>query len=360
MIDIELIRDLTDAFGPSGFEEDVVEVIKEYKGDLELETDHMNNVFASLKSNKGGRIKILLDAHTDEVGFMVQSILENGLISFMALGGWVNSNIPAHLVKIKNTRGEYIEGITTSKPPHFMNDEERASDKLDIETMYIDVGASSRDEVINYYGIELGDPVAPLVDFKYDEGSQILRGKAFDNRLGCACILETMKRLGDNQDLQVDVIGGFASQEEVGMRGARVSSQRVQPDLAIVFEGSPADDVYYDKRIAQGVLKKGVQIRHMDSSYISSPTFIAYAKELADRDGIKYQAAVRRLGGTNAGAIHVQGQGVPVLVLGIPSRYVHTHYNYCALEDIEATINLAVEVIENLNKESIDRILKRG
>lgn len=359
MIDIELIRDLTDAFGPSGFEEDVVEVIKEYKEDLDLETDHMNNVFASLKSNRGDRIKILLDAHTDEVGFMVQSILDNGLIAFMALGGWVNSNIPAHLVKIKNSRGEYIEAITTSKPPHFMNDEERASDKLDIETMYIDVGASSRQEVEDYYGIQVGDPVAPLVDFKYDEDSQILRGKAFDNRLGCACILETMNRLEANEDLQVDVIGGFASQEEVGMRGARVTSQRVQPDLAIVFEGSPADDVYYEAGIAQGALKEGVQIRHMDSSYISSPSFIAYAKELADRADIKYQSAVRRRGGTNAGAIHVQGDGVPVLVLGIPSRYVHTHYNYCALEDIEATIDLAVEVIENLRKESIDRILKR-
>lgn len=359
MIDINLIRDLTDAFGPSGFEEDVVEVIKKYNKGLDLETDSMNNVFTHLGSNTGDRIKILLDAHTDEVGFMVQSILENGLIAFMALGGWVNSNIPAHLVKIKNGRGEYIEGITTSKPPHFMTDEERASDKLDIETMYIDVGASSRDEVVNYYGIEVGDPVAPLVDFKYDNETGILRGKAFDNRLGCACILETMNRLKKSSGLEVDVVGGFASQEEVGMRGAKVTSQRVRPDLAIVFEGSPADDVYYERGIAQGVLKSGVQIRHMDQSYIGNPDYIRYAKEIAREENIKFQSAIRRRGGTNAGALHVHGDGVPVLVLGIPSRYVHTHYNYCSIEDVEATIDLAVKVIQNLNKESIDRILKR-
>lgn len=359
MIDIKLIRDLTDAFGPSGFEEDVVEVIRDYAGDFQIETDSMNNVFTSLETNTGDRPRILLDAHSDEVGFMVQSILENGLISFVTLGGWVASNIPAHLVRIKNRKGQYIEGITVSKPPHFMTDEERADDKLSIESMYIDVGASSRQETQDYYGIEVGDPIAPLVNFNYQEDSKILRGKAFDNRLGCLCIIETMKRLKKVKDLEVDLVGGFASQEEVGMRGARVTSQRLKPDLAIVFEGSPADDIYFERGLAQGVLGEGAQIRHMDQSYIGNPEYIKFAKEIGDREGIKYQAAVRRRGGTNAGAIHLADEGVPVLVLGIPSRYVHTHYNYCSMEDIESTINLAVKLIENLDKDSIGRILKK-
>lgn len=359
MIDIKLVGDLTDAFGPSGFEEDVVDVIKNNTRDLEIETDAMNNVFAGLTGNTGKRLKILLDAHTDEVGFMVQSILSNGLISFVALGGWVNSNIPAHLVKIKNSKGEYIEGVTSSKPPHFMTDEERQNDKLNIETMYIDVGARDRDEVMNYYGIEVGDPIAPLVNFKYDNDSKILRGKAFDNRLGCLCIIETMNRLNKSQDLEIDVIGGFASQEEVGMRGAKVTSEKIKADLAIVFEGSPADDVYFEKGIAQGSLKEGTQIRHMDQSYIGNPEYIRYAKDIANRENIKFQSAVRRRGGTNAGAIHLSNEGVPVLVLGIPSRYVHTHYNYCSMEDIQSTIDLAVKLIESLKEESINRILKK-
>jgi putative aminopeptidase FrvX len=293
------------------------------------------------------------------VGFIVQSINSKGLISFATLGGWVTSNIPAHTVKIKNSKGELITGIITSKPPHFMTDAERASDRPDIDYLYIDVGATSRKEVVEDFGIQVGDPVMPDVTFEYNKKNGILRGKAFDNRLGCACIIETLNALKNKADLNVDVVGAFAAQEEVGMRGATVTSQVVAPDLAIVFEGSPADDLYFDEFTAQCALKKGVQIRHMDQSYISNTEFIRFAKELADASGIKYQSAVRKRGSTNAGKIHLEGKSVPVLVLGIPSRYVHTHYNFCAEEDIDATVNLAVEVIKNLNEESINRIMRK-
>ena len=155
-------------------------------------------------------------------------------------------------------------------------------------------------------------------------------------------------------DIGIDVIGALASQEEVGTRGAYVTSQVVQPDYAIVFEGSPADDLYYDAYTAQCALKKGAQIRHMDSSYISHRRFIDFAKNLADIHHIPYQSAVRRKGGTNAGKIHVQGKSVPVLVLGVPSRYVHTHYNFAALDDLHSTVSLAVEVIKSLQIDSLN------
>ena len=240
-----------------------------------------------------------------------------------------------------------------------MNDSERANDKLDLESMYIDVGATSRREVVEDFGIQVGDPVMPDVTFQYNENHNTLLGKAFDNRLGCVCIIETMKALLGNEPLVVDVVGGFASQEEVGMRGAQITSQVVKPDLSIVFEGSPADDLYYDEFQAQCSLKKGVQIRHMDQSYISNPEYILYAKKLADKNGIRYQSSIRRRGSTNAGKIHLAHKAVPVLVLGIPSRYVHTHYNFCALEDISSTVDLAVEVIKNFNEKSLNKIFKR-
>lgn len=358
MVDINLIRDITNAFGPSGFEDDVVKVIMEYGKSFNLESDAMNNVFASLKGNTGKKPVILLDAHSDEVGFIVQHISRNGLISVLNLGGWVGNNVPAHTFKIKNIKGELITGITVSKPPHFMSDEERAKDKINMYSVFIDVGATSRKEVMEIFGIQVGDPIMPDVKFQYNEKNDTLFGKAFDNRLGCACIIETMKSL-EESELAVDVVGGFASQEEVGMRGAQVTSQVVRPDLAIVFEGSPADDLYFDEYEAQCALKKGVQIRHMDQSYVSSPSFIAYAKDLADKNNIKYQSAVRRRGSTNAGKIHLAHKAVPVLVLGIPSRFVHTHYNYCALEDINSTVDLAVQVIKNFNSESLNKIFKR-
>ena len=157
----------------------------------------------------------------------------------------------------------------------------------------------------------------------------------------------------------MDVVGAFASQEEVGIRGAKVTTQVVQPDLAIVFEGSPADDPYFSIGLAQGALKKGVQIRRLDSSYISNTDFIEFAHKIGDKFGIKYQDAVRRGGGTDAGAINLSAKATPVLTLGIPSRYVHSHHNFCAMEDIDAAIQLAAEVIRALDEENTKKILRQ-
>ena len=345
---LKRIEALSNAFGPSGFEEDVVKEILSMNLPLYIEVDAMNNVYLSLKSNTGNRPKIMLDAHHDEVGFMVQSITANGLISIATLGGWVPTNVPAHTVLIKTQSGDYVRGIVASKPPHFMSEKEKAA-PLEIESLLIDVGVTSREEVIDTYGIQVGDPIAPEVQFSYETKTGILFGKAFDNRLGCVSVIETLLRLTEHGDPGVDVVGAMATPEEVGTRGAYVTSQVVKPDYAIVFEGSPADDLYFDRFTTQCALKAGTQIRHLDSSYVSHRGFIDFAKGIADAKSIKYQSAVRRKGGTNAGRIHLQGKAVPVLVLGVPSRYVHTHYNYSALEDIESTVALAFEVVQKIN-----------
>lgn len=342
---LKLIEELSNAFGPSGFEDEVVTVIKAHADDFNVEVDLMHNVYLHLKRNTGNRPVIMLDAHLDEVGFMVQSIQANGLIAIAPLGGWVPTNIPAHTVIIKNQKGEKIKGIVVSKPPHFMSEKEKNT-ALDIETLRIDVGVTSREDVTDRFGIQVGDPIAPDVIFEHNPHTDILFGKSFDNRLGCAAVIATMKQLNALHDLKFDVIGALASQEEVGTRGAYVTSQIVKPDYAIVFEGSPADDLYFDTYTAQCVLKKGVQIRHMDASYISHQKFISFTKEIAMRNQINIQPAVRRKGSTNAGRIHMQGKAVPVLVLGMPTRYVHTHYNYSALSDVEETVKLAVKVIK--------------
>lgn len=371
MADLKMIEDLTNAFGPSGFEEEVVQAVKAHGGTLFLEQDAMLNVYAymdeaarkALQAERKDRERpvLMLDAHSDEVGFMVQNIEENGLLDIICLGGIHNTNIPAHSVIVRNGEGKKIRGITTSKPVHFLTAAERADNSLNIEDIRIDVGASSRREVKEEYGIAVGDPVMPDVRFEFDGEHGICYGKAFDNRLGCVSILETMKALQkEEKELAVQVVGAFAAQEEVGTRGAQVTSQQVLPDLAIVFEGSPADDFYFRPGIAQCSLKAGTQIRHLDASYVSNPELIRLAHEVGGRCGIKYQDAVRRGGSTNAGKISLTGTAVPVLVLGIPSRYVHTHYNFCAAEDIDATVNMAVEVIRSLDRERLDRVLRRG
>ena len=218
------------------------------------------------------------------------------------------------------------------------------------------VGATSKDEVANTFNIRVGDPIAPKVEFDYNKELEVCYGKAFDNRVGCFCIIETLKLLSREKDLGFDIIGAFAAQEEVGTRGAQITSQVVKPDLAIVFEGSPADDLYYSKGIAQSVLKNGTQIRNLDQGYIGNHKFIRYAEDIAEEKHIKFQNAVRRGGSTNAAKISLFNKAVPVLVLGIPSRYVHSHYNFCAKADIEATVKLAYEIIVSL-KDNINKIL---
>lgn len=382
MIDMEMLRDLTDAFGPSGFEEDVAKVIAKHCGSMDAVNDAMNNVYVRLEgpvlealadggrwaggcrkaapaessgSTERKRPVIMLDAHTDECGFMVQGIMENGLLNMIMLGGMDLPSLPAHTVLVRTGSGRKIRGITTSRPVHFMTEKDRSA-PLDIESMFIDVGASSKEKVLEL-GIRVGDPAVPEVRFEYDAERELCFGKAFDNRMGCACILHTMRELNglrkQGWEPFVDVIGAFAAQEEVGTRGADVTAAQVQPDLAIVFEGSPADDFYYGKEKSQGALHGGTQIRCMDKSYITNPTFLEYAHELAREIQIPCQDTVRRGGSTNAGKISLSGRAVPTLVLGIPSRYVHSHYNFCAKEDIESTVRLAVEVIRNLNAERI-------
>ena len=220
MADINIIKDWSNAFGPSGFEEKVLKEVKKHCEGLELKNDAMNNVYASMPGKKGGRPVFMLDAHTDECGFMVQAIQENGLLSIITLGGFHMTSLPAHTVIVRTASGRKIKGITTSKPVHFMTAAQKADNSLAIEDILVDVGAVSRDEVVNELGIQVGDPIMPDVTFEYDEERGLCMGKAFDNRLGCMCIIETMQALKEESDqLAVDVVGAFASQEEVGMRG---------------------------------------------------------------------------------------------------------------------------------------------
>lgn len=350
---LDLIRELTNANGISGFEKEVTEVVRKYTNpNVKYSRDRMKNVFLELKSNTGTKPVVMLDAHSDEVGFMVQSINVKGLIKFIAIGGWQGANVGAHAVRIRNNKGEYIKGITTSKPPHFMSEAERKAPPQ-ISNMYIDVGAKNRQEVIEDFGIEIASPVVPDVEFIYNEKNDVMRAKAFDNRIGCACEVALLDILA-KEDLPVDVIGAISTQEEVGLRGAQVTSNVIEPDFAIVFEGTPADDGHTDKYSCQAGMGQGPQVRHRDGSMITHPEFLAFARSVAKELDIPFQDAVRTGGGTNAGKIHLAHKGVPTIVIGVPARYIHSHYGYCSFEDFDNTVKWAAEIIRRLDKKTID------
>lgn len=349
---INMIEELTNTFGAPGFEDEVIEKIKKEVNFLSAERDSINNLYIGLGERDTSIPTVALDCHTDEVGFIVENINRNGSISFLTLGGWHVGNVPASAVVIKNNKGEYIKGVVTSKPPHFMTDEEK--NRLPkMSELTIDIGTSSYEETVELYGIEVGNSIVPDVSFVYDEKIGIMRAKAFDNRLGCAASIEVLKAVKNNGIKNVNVVGAFASQEEVGLRGAQVAAYRVKPDFAIVFEGSPADDSFKEGTASHGALKKGVQLRVVDGAMISNPRVLKFARDIADKKGIKYQIIAREKGSTNGGKYHISETGIPVLVLGIPTRYIHTHYSYASIDDLTAAISLAVEVIKELNKDII-------
>jgi putative aminopeptidase FrvX len=217
------------------------------------------------------------------------------------------------------------------------------------------VGATSYEEAVQLFKIEIGAPVIPFATFSYVEETSVMCGKAFDNRLGCNAVVETMLALAETP-LTVNLVGAISAQEEVGLRGAGINARKIVPDIAIVFEGTPADDTFKNAYDSQGALKKGTQIRHFDRSMIANADLIAYAIETAKAEGITFQRAVREGGGTNAGAIHLANAGVPCLVLGTPVRYAHTHHGYSAVADQDATIALAKAVIEKISSEDKERL----
>ena len=352
MKNIEMIRDFSNANGVSGFEDEVLEIARKYApSSLSLSEDRMRNFYLRRPEDKGARPVVQLDGHSDEVGFMVQAIKPDGTLQFITIGGWVNSNIPAHKVRVKTVNGDYIPGIVAAKPPHFMSASEKGR-APEVSEMAIDIGASSYDEAYNDFGIRIAAPVVPDVDFTYDEKHDLMIGKAFDCRLGCAAILATLDAIKDDS-LSVDVVGAMSVQEEVGCRGAKVTASTVKPDIAIVFEGCPADDTVQPGYLIQTAIHKGPMLRHIDVSMITNPRYQKYALDLARRLNIPVQESVRTGGSTNGSAIHLSGEGIPVIVIGLPVRYIHSHYGIASYADFENAVKLAAEIIRTLDADII-------
>ncbi len=352
-MEIKMIEELSMAKGISGFEDEVVKIIRNYsEGHGTMKEDSLRNLYVYRKGNTGNRPIVQLDSHSDEVGFMIQAIKSNGTLQIVPIGSWVPYNIPAHKVWVRNSDGEYISGIVGSKPPHYMSEADKKAN-LEMNHFFVDVGASSLDEAVNDYKLRIGEPVVPCADFEYNDKQGIIMGKAFDNRLGCAGAISTLRALA-NEDLKVDIVSGFASQEEVGARGAIVTTRVIKPDLAICFEGCPADDTFLGTYEMQTVLKKGPMLRHIDARMITNPRYQRFTLDLAKRKGVQVQEAVRSMGSTNGGSIHISNSGIPTIVIGVPVRYAHTHYGISSYFDYENSVKLAYELLKELDADIIN------
>ena len=347
----DLIKNLSNAFGVSGYENEVSDIATKYLEEIaNIRKDKIGNLYISEKKRNVQNdqpLKILLDAHLDEVGFVVQAIHDNGMIDFLPVGGWDVHNVPAHTVIIKTHTGSKIKGITASIPPHFMTEEQKKA-PLSFDKLVIDVGTSSKKETESL-GIEIGNPIVPDVEFEA-LNDHLFLGKAFDCRIGCACLLETYRTYSENlNNNQIALQAVLSSQEEVGERGSTVAAQQIDADIAIVFEGCPADDTFTPKYKIQSAMGKGPMLRHHDVSMITHPGFQRFAIELAKEYNLPLQRSVRKGGGTNGAAYSMSKNGIPCIVIGIPVRYAHSHYCFTDYRDYQNAKALALKIIEILN-----------
>ncbi len=349
---IEMIEALSNGNGASGFEDEITTILRGYGEGLgQFSEDCMRNLYLSRRQNCGDKPIVQINAHSDEVAFMVQAIQPNGMLRFITLGGWVANNIPAHRVRVRNADGEYIPGVIASKPPHFMTEAEKNA-PADISSMAIDIGAGSAQEAVRNFRIRIGEPVVPDVAFEYFPGRDLMFGKAFDCRLGCAASIQTLREL-EHEELAVNITCDYSVQEEVGLRGAGVTAGSIKPDAAIVFEGCPADDTFSESYMIQTAIKHGPMLRHIDKSMITNPRFQRFALGLAEEKDIPVQESVRTGGSTNGAPIHVSGHGVPTIVIGLPVRYIHTHYGIASFSDFGNAVRLACCILKALKQEVI-------
>lgn len=350
---LEFISALSNACGASGFEDDVLTAAKAAYPDADsVEEDSIRNLYFNRTRSPQDKPVLMLDAHSDEVGFMIHSIHPNGTLRFVLLGGIALNTLASSKVRVRTALGTYIPGIIAAKPPHFMSEAEKKSGPATIDSFIIDVGAESYEDAVTNYHIRIGEPAVPDVSFAYDPVHDRMFGKAFDCRVGCAALLEAMKRLAQ-ESLSVHVTGVLSSQEEVGERGASVAVHTVQPQIAICFEGCPADDTFTEPYAVQTALGKGPMLRFIDRQMITNPRFMRFAIDLAAEKQIPLQLSVREGGATNGAVIHRGPGSIPVIVIGIPVRYIHSQNGIASYQDFAHAVDLAVELAKALTPDII-------
>jgi len=342
---IALLRELSDAFGVSGFEnevrERVDEAIRPFVDDIEV--DPLGNLIAT-RGGTDDRI-LMLDAHTDEVGFLVKWIDDAGFLRFAPLGGWDERIIPGHRVEIRTRSGEIRYGVIGASPPHILAPEERKA-PIPLEKLFIDIGATSRHEATDM-GVRIGDPLTIHYPF-LELADGYVTGKAFDDRAGCTVLIETARRLAD-VDLPMKTVFSFSFGEEVGLRGARTAAFRIDPDLALAVEGTiGADTPGVNEENQPTRLGRGPAISVADRSIIAEPRIVRALEGAAEEAAIPYQYKLPTYGGSDAGAIHLSRGGIPAGIVSVPCRFIHSPISTLRLNDLENTIRLVVRFVQSL------------
>ncbi|MGD2177005.1 MAG: M42 family metallopeptidase, partial [Anaerolineae bacterium] len=337
-------RELSEAFGVSGNEDDVRAVVLDAVRDHVdgFEVDALGNVLTIKRGTGQDRIRVMLAAHMDEIGLMIVGHDDDGFLKVRAVGGIDPRLLPGTLLVVGPDR---IPGVVGIKPIHLVESDEM--DKVSkVDDLVVDVGAKGKDEA---------QKLAPLGTYatfatRFRELGPTVTGKAFDDRVGCAVLVELLQ--GDR--FRFDLHAAFTVQEEVGLRGARVAAFAIDPHCSFALEGTIADEIPKDKDVSPTTeLGKGPAITVMDRSFIADRRLVRLLTETAEAYDIPYQIKQPGIGGTDAGAMHLAREGVPSTTVAVPSRYIHSPVALLSLEDFDNTVRLMRQALSRLTRETL-------
>lgn len=352
---IQLLKELTAANGIAGREMQVKSIMKHYLAPISdaIVEDNLGGIFGKKTATNGSK-SILISGHMDEVGFLVTKIDKDGYLSFNPIGGWWNQVMLSQKVTITTDDGKALRGIIGSKPPHVLSPEERKK-TVDIKNMYIDIGVNSKEET-EQAGVSVGNMVTPYSEFETLANDKYMTAKAFDNRYGCALAIDVLNELKD-ETIDINLYSGATVQEEVGLRGAKVAAQTIQPDLAIAVDVAVAFDTPgLSGQTSDSYLGGGPVVIMMDASSIAHEGLRQHIKEVAKQHHIDIQWDTTPGGGTDAGSIHVANEGIPTITLGVALRYMHSNVSVIHKDDYDRSVRLVAEIVRSLNDHTYNNI----
>ena len=346
-----LLKDLCDTVGPSGYEQDIqrkiLHLVKDHVDDYQV--DAIGNLIVKKNATHSQFPSLLMAAHSDEIGFVVKKIEKNGLIRFEKVGGFDDRILLSQPVMIKSENGP-VHGVIGTISAHYVkwDDPNRVSNHRDL---YIDVGGLTGEEVISM-GIKVGQPISYGTELKKTgtEHSPKVMGKALDDRAGSALLIDLIHQLNENTYEHGDLYMAFTVQEEVGLRGASVVAASMKPDYAIAIDTTPTSDTNDVLMTGTRVLGGGPCVKLADKSLISHPLISQHLMKVANERSIPYQEEIFMGIGTDAGAIHMTGEGVATGALSIPSRYTHTPHEVVDLNDLKNSSDLLLHFITSLDQ----------
>jgi endoglucanase len=295
----------------------------------------------------------MLAAHMDEIGFMVKHVSKEGFLKFAQLGGWFDQVLLGQRVVVKTAKGDVV-GVLGAKPPHLISADER-NKVVEKKAMYIDIGASSAEEVADA-GVRVGDPVVPLADFRILANPKVYLSKAFDDRVGCAAMVRSMQELLTSGHPNA-LYGAATVMEEVGLRGATTSVELVNPDVALVLESDIAGDVPDIKEEECAVkIGKGPSLLMYDARMIPNLRLRDLAMDTAQELGQPLQVSVMEGGATDGASIHLHRLGVPTIVLAVPARHIHSHSAMIHRDDFDGIVRLVVALVRKLDAATVAQL----